>query len=146
MKTHSNHNTRLNMDCSDSRYIKLISVIDKIIQEVNLGQQETVNQELQGLLWNSIDLMEAENHYMSEMHYQGYLAHSYDHLRLCRKVGVLYFKWKHSICSVDDLLNLRSDLHTHFSKYDRMLEHYLVTGELLHGTIPAKRVDYGFCM
>lgn len=118
------------MDRSDSRYIQLISVIDRIIREVNQRRLETVDQELQGLLWNSIELMEAENRYMSEMHYQGYLAHSYDHLRMCRKIGVLCFKWQRSRCSVDEVLNFRSDLYAHFSRYDRTLEHYLVTGKV----------------
>jgi len=130
MNMQSIHDTGPNMDCSDSRYIKLISVVDRIIREVKLGRLETVDQELQGLLWNSIELMEAENRYMSEMYYQGYLSHSYDHLRLCRKIGVLSFKWRRSLCSVDELLNLRSGLHAHFSRYDRALEHYLVTGEV----------------
>lgn len=117
------------MDSSDSRYIKLISVVDRIICEVKLGRLEMVEQELQDLLKNSIELMEAENHYMSGMYYQEYLAHSYDHLRLCRKIGVLCFKWQRCLCSVDELLNLRSGLRAHFSRYDRALEHYLVTGE-----------------
>lgn len=129
MNVQSTHDAVRNMDGSDSRYIKLISVVDGIIREVKLGHLEMVEQELQGLLWNSIELMEAENYHMSGLCYDGYLAHCYDHLRLCRTIGVLCFKWQRCLCSVDELLNLRSGLHTHFFKYDRALEHYLVTGE-----------------
>jgi hypothetical protein len=126
----STHDAVTHMDGSDSRYIKLISVVDGIIREVELGRLEMVEQELQGLLKNSIELMEAENYYMSGLCYDGYLAHSYDHLRLCRKIGTLCFKWHRCLCSVDELLNLRSGLHVHFSRYDLALEHYLVTGEV----------------
>ncbi|MBJ6799569.1 hypothetical protein [Geomonas propionica] len=85
------------LECGhDSRYVKVVAVLDRLLADAGHGQMQKVGKGLQHLLANTLDLAELENRAMREIGYPEWVEHEHDHHLLCTTIASLCWRWSRS--------------------------------------------------
>ncbi|WP_224984732.1 hemerythrin domain-containing protein [Geomonas agri] len=117
---------RQDLECGhDSRYVKVVAVLDRLLTDTDHGQMQKVGKGLQHLLANTLDLAESENRAMREIGYPEWVEHEQDHHLLCTTIASLCWRWSRSRHSLDALRELRDLVLRHLSTHDHSFEQYL---------------------
>lgn len=118
------------MHMSDSRYSRMISVLDEIIMTACIGSGDVTEKKLEELLCNSLAQTQAENTHMLTISYPAYVKHKLDHNRICTAIANICFKPSSSLCTIRDLHTLRELLHGHINEHDQVFERYLLAEDI----------------
>lgn len=110
----------------DSRYVKVVAVLDEVLKNAENGHAPRVEAGLQHLLRNSLEQVRAENSTMQAICFPDRAEHEIDHFRICTTIAGLCCRWSRSRNSLNDLHELRDLVSRHISRYDRPFEHYLL--------------------
>lgn len=120
------------LNCLDSRFNRLISVIDKVIESSDFGLCEELSNELHDLKKATLDLTHVENFHMKTIRFPAYIGHKLDHYKICSAIAGICVKSSRGSCTMEDLQTFREMLYYHITAYDYQFEHFLITGEVTY--------------
>lgn len=142
---HNYHSDIDSMNTYDSRYVRVLFVMDEIVEAAECADFDNIGILLERLLSNSLELTQAENNLMKMINYPDYADHQLHHANICTSIADVCFKWSHALNSMElvhvphielhrryhcnvltkGLVNVRQLVTDHLLEHDRQFEEFL---------------------